>query len=132
MFQKERLIRIAITMYLLSFLCLFIDFELNRKTIVALTIGGFATLASIIAIFIPTRYTFYFAKETWLRSDKGDYFITILYTNHEQSKSPQTSVYIETENRKFELIKVAVEHDEEGNVTISVNNIFKGKAILIG
>jgi|JI9StandDraft_1071089.scaffolds.fasta_scaffold396172_1 hypothetical protein len=132
MLKKENIKWSAISLYLLSFLCLFIDFEFNRKTIIALIIGGVATLASIIALFIPTNYTFFFEKETWLSSNNGDFDILIPYKNHAQSKSSQISVYIKTELGNFELIEVAIKQDNEGNINLSANNAFKGKVIVTG
>lgn len=131
MSRKKIVQIIAICLLLLAVVMLLYSTNLSDTTSVigfsSLVIG---TLGSILSIFIPTVYNFYFTETDWIKNDiENDYYLIIQVKKHGIGNSPQVQTF-QNNNNAFEEVGVSSNHDEKGNVTISANSTFKGKVII--
>lgn len=107
----------------------FVNFK-NIASIIGLLSLILGTVGSIMSIFIPTSYSTKFSENDW-QYDEGDesYFLKIQASKHGLGMSNDLSVY-EKINKKYEVVDIAHDHDENGNITIKSNSKFEGKIIV--
>ncbi len=89
----------------------------------------FGTLGSIISIFIPITYTYYFSYKEWNKNIDGTFSLEIKANKHGIGNSPQVQTFSKKEST-YQKVGVSSHHDEKGNVLIIANSTFKGKVII--
>lgn len=130
--SKKKLIQLIAIVFLITAVLLLIpNTNWSEKTsvlgFVSLVCG---TLGSIIAIFIPTTYSFTFTTADWhYNEQERDYSLIIKSKVHGIGPSIITQVFENNENG-FTEIAVESNHDHNRNVYLKVNRAFSGKAVI--
>jgi hypothetical protein len=89
------------------------------------------TLGSLISIFIPSNYTFYFTKEDWIERDNGYKYLFIDASKHGQGISPTVQVFMNNDS-VYQEIGAATGHKENGDVSVGVSKTaeLSGKVVI--
>lgn len=129
--SKKKIIQIiAIVFLLLAIYLLIPNTDWGKST----SIYGFISLicgtcGSILSIFIPSSYTYYFDSQSWGQDRKLGYQLIISSKKHGLGKAPHIQTF-ERVSDSFEEVGVACKHDIKGNVSIASSAVFEGKVII--
>jgi hypothetical protein len=131
--SKKRVVQIIAIAFLVIAVILLIP---NTKWTENTSVWGFislvfGTLGSIVSIFIPTTYTFYFIESDWQKNSfSNDFSLHIAAKKHGIGNSPQVQTFLRN-GKTYEEVGVSSHHDEKGNITVGANMTFSGKVIII-
>jgi hypothetical protein len=81
---------------------------------------------SIISIFIPNSYTFYFQAESWNPSTDNEVFLEIKRFKHGMGKSPKCEVLMQDKDG-YEVVICDIKQDVNGNIKLLAGRPFSGK-----
>jgi len=98
----------------------------DTSSVIALISLCIGVLGSIISIFIPNQYTFYFEENSWIKDGGNGYKITIPSRKHGLGNSPTSKVFMKNGD-SFKEVSLGATHDKNGNITIEANNVVAGK-----
>lgn len=132
MSKKKKTQRISVTLLIFAVLLLIPNTKWTDNTsflgFISLVLG---TLGSVISVFIPNKYVFYFTRTDWKNfSGNEDFYIKISCKKHGLGNSPETRIFSQKDINIFEEVFVESNHDENGNITIFAGQVFTGKAII--
>ncbi len=83
-------------------------------------------IGSIVSIFIPNSYTFYFREENWKLFTDAEVFLEINRVKHGMGKSPKCEVMLQNEDG-YEVIICDIKQDAHGNIKLHAGRPFSGK-----
>lgn len=131
MSKKRTVQRTAIAFLLFAVILLIPNTDWSTKTSIlgffSLVLG---TLGSIISIFIPTSYTYFFFEEDWKRNEQSNnYSLLITAKKHGLGNSPKVQT-LRKNDLHFEEVGVSSHHDKKGNIIIGATITFEGKVIV--
>lgn len=129
--SRKRIIQIAVLVFLSLAIIFFLPIVKwkEMKSIMALVSLVFATLASIVSIFIPNTYTYNFNISDWKKVEDNHYYLEIKSIKHGVGKTPQIQTFLRNDDG-YELVGVHEQSDGLGNVTVTSSSTFNGKIIL--
>lgn len=81
---------------------------------------------SIVSIFIPNSYTFYFQVESWKRFTDNEVFLEINRVKHGMGKSPKCEVMMQNKGG-YEVVICDIKQDVSGNIKLQAGRPFSGK-----
>ncbi len=98
--SKKKVVQIIALAFLLIAVVLLVP---NTKWRDTSSVWGFislvcGTLGSIISIFIPTTYTYYFTDKEWNKNMEGDFSLKIKANKHGLGNSPQVQTFLKKES----------------------------------
>jgi hypothetical protein len=97
--------------------------EASKISLYTIILG---VVGSIFSMLIPNSYTLKFENNDWLKQDTGGHKITVMSNKHSFGKTPDALIF-KSVGKDYELVEIQFIHDENGNLTIKTNNLYKGK-----
>lgn len=83
------------------------------------------TAGSVISVFIPSSYAYYFTDNDWVDGEDGEKSLLIKASKHGQGPSPRVQIFIK-EDTIYKEVLTDLSHNSSGDVTVTVAGILQG------